>query len=157
MSCITLKGILLLDPNSGDLTSSTHTKTALTLCMMGNFSCFGCPLLTFFFKLTFSQFLSGILSECQTVWIQIRTYILTVLIRVNTVCKGYQQRQESPLSRKELKAIFFCHECIPWCPAFFQANSQGCDKPAQVCRLITAFAFCKYEKAPFKMCNTAQT
>ena len=29
--------------------------------------------------------------ECQTVWIQIRTDILSVLICVQTVCKGYQQ------------------------------------------------------------------
>ena len=27
----------------------------LTLCMLGNFSCFCCHLLTFFFKLTFSK------------------------------------------------------------------------------------------------------
>ena len=53
MSCITLKGILLLDPNSGDLTSSTHTKTALTSCMLGNFSCFRSRLLIFFFKINF--------------------------------------------------------------------------------------------------------
>ena len=29
------------------------------------------------------------LSECQTVWIQIRINTLSVLIRVQTVCKGY--------------------------------------------------------------------
>ena len=34
---------------------------------------------------------SGTLSECQTVWIQIRTDGLSVLICVQTVCKGYQQ------------------------------------------------------------------
>ena len=49
----------------------------LTLCMQGNFSCF-CCLLTFFSKLTFSKILSGTLSECQTVWTQIRTDILSV-------------------------------------------------------------------------------
>ena len=37
---------------------------------------------------------SGALLECQTVWIQIRTDILSVLIWVQTVCKGYQQTTE---------------------------------------------------------------
>ena len=46
---------------------------------------------------------SGIQSECQTVWVQIRTDILSVLIWVQTVCKGYQQttlvdKEESFLS-----------------------------------------------------------
>ena len=44
-----------------------------------------------FSKLTFSKKKSVTLSECQTVWIQIRTDILSVLIWVQTVCKGYQQ------------------------------------------------------------------
>ena len=34
---------------------------------------------------------SGITSECQTVWIQIRSNILSGLIWVQTVCKVYQQ------------------------------------------------------------------
>ena len=46
----------------------------------------------FFLKLTFSKKnLLGLPSECQTVWIQIRSDILSGLIRVQTVCKGYQQ------------------------------------------------------------------
>ena len=41
----------------------------------------------------FQKILSGPLSECHTVWIQIRTDVdvLSVLIWVQTVCKGYQQ------------------------------------------------------------------
>ena len=35
--------------------------------------------------------LSGTLSEYQMVWIQIRTDMQSVLIWVQTVCKGYQQ------------------------------------------------------------------
>ena len=156
MSCITLKGILLLDPNSGDLTSSTHTRIALPLCMLGNNSCFRCRLLTFFSKLSFSQILSGIISECLMVWIQIRIYILTVLIRVNTVCKEYQQTTRVAASKDRAKSPYFAMSAFLWCPAFFQVNSQGCNKPA-CAGLITGFAFCKYEKAPLKMCNTAQT
>ena len=56
-----------------------------------------CCLLTFFSKLTsfrksyqsFKQF--GSRSECQIVWIQIRPDILSGLIWVQIVCKGYQQ------------------------------------------------------------------
>ena len=39
----------------------------------------------------FQRILSGTLSECQTAWIKSRTDILSVLIWVQTVCKGYQQ------------------------------------------------------------------
>ena len=35
------------------------------------------------------------LSECLTFWIQIRTHILSVLIWFKTICKGYQQVQQS--------------------------------------------------------------
>ena len=47
----------------------------LTFYMLGNFSCFYCHLLTAFKKSFFPKILSGTLSECQTVWIQIRTDI----------------------------------------------------------------------------------
>ena len=39
----------------------------------------------------FGIILSGIPSECQTVWIKIRPDIMSGLIEVQTVCKGYQQ------------------------------------------------------------------
>ena len=45
-----------------------------------------------FFKQLFSKILSGIQSECQTDWIQIRTDILSGLIWVQSVCEGYEQR-----------------------------------------------------------------
>ena len=69
--------------------------------MLGNFSCFCCRLLIFS-RLTFSKKnLSGTLTECQTGWIQIRAYILSVLFWVLTLCKGYQQKTfRLPLSRK---------------------------------------------------------
>ena len=37
------------------------------------------------------KILSGTLSMCQMIWLQIRINILMVLIWVQTVCKGYQQ------------------------------------------------------------------
>ena len=57
------------------------------LCMLGNFSCFPCRLLTFFFKINFFKKMC----TTQTVRIQIRTDVLLILIWVQTVCKGYQQ------------------------------------------------------------------
>ena len=55
-----------------------------------------------FFKINFlKKNLSGTLTECQTGWIQIRAYILSVLFWVLTLCKGYQQKTfRLPLSRK---------------------------------------------------------
>ena len=45
----------------------------------------------FFQNQLFQKLLSGKPSKCQTVWIQIRPDILSGLIWVQTVCKGYQQ------------------------------------------------------------------
>ena len=45
----------------------------------------------FFQNQFFQKILSGMPSVCQTVWIQIRPDILSGLIWVQTVCKGYQQ------------------------------------------------------------------
>ena len=47
----------------------------LTICILDNISCFCCQ-----------KNISQTLSECQTVWIQIRMDILSVLIWVQTVC-----------------------------------------------------------------------
>ena len=65
---------------------------------------FICRLLIFF-KINFSKILSGIQSECQTVWIQIRSHVLSGLIWVQTVCKGYQQ---TTLEGKELTTLVDC-------------------------------------------------
>ena len=46
--------------------------------------------------------LVGIPSECQAFWIQIRPDVLSGLIWVLTVCKGYQQMT---LVGKELKSV----------------------------------------------------
>ena len=75
-------------------------KHLLTLCMLDSFLCFLSS--ADFFKI-FQIIFSGTLSVYQTVWIQVRTDILSVLIWAQTVCKGYQQKTNSPLARKELK------------------------------------------------------
>ena len=41
--------------------------------------------------LFFQKILPETQSECQTVWIQIRSDKMSVMIFVQTVCKGYQQ------------------------------------------------------------------
>ena len=67
----------------------------------------------FFQNYFFQKILSGTLSEWQTVWIQIRTDILSVLIWVQTVCKGYQQTTlvaASKLIFMENKAIYLTCE-----------------------------------------------
>ena len=61
-----------------------------------------CCLLTFS-KFIFSRISSRqVLLECQAVWIQIRTDILSVLIWVQTVCKVYEQMT---LAGKELMPL----------------------------------------------------
>ena len=39
---------------------------------------------------------------CQTVWIQIRSVVLSRLIWIQTVCKGYQQTTKLPPVKKEI-------------------------------------------------------
>ena len=58
-----------------------------------------CRLLIFFQNQPFFKTLSGIPTECQTVWIHIRPNVLSGLIWVITVCNSYQQ---TTLVAKEL-------------------------------------------------------
>ena len=84
-----------------------HLKMCLTLCMLDTFSCLCCRLLIFFSKLTFSKKSLRTLSGCQMVWIQIRTNILSVLMWVQTVCKGYQQMSSVATSIEWTKKTLF--------------------------------------------------
>ena len=64
-------------------------------------------------QLFWKKKLSGIPSECQTVWIQIRTDILSGLILVQTVCKDCQL---TTLVGKELMGYLRCrklNQCTP--------------------------------------------
>ena len=51
----------------------------------------------------FQKLLSGTLSECQTVWIQIKPHIMLGLIWVQTDCKGYQQLTKFAAGRQIVK------------------------------------------------------
>ena len=57
----------------------------------------------FFSKLILSKNLSGTLSERQMLWIQIRSEILSILIRVKTVCKVYQQMTKVATCKERVK------------------------------------------------------
>ena len=63
--------------------------------MLGNFACIFVVCGFFSFKNNIlkkkKKNVSGITSECLTVWLQIKPDILLGLIWVQTVCKGYQQ------------------------------------------------------------------
>ena len=59
--------------------------------------------LLIFFQRSFSKILSGIPLGCQAVWTQIRPDILTGLIWVQTVCKGYQQTTQVATSKEKSK------------------------------------------------------
>ena len=93
-----------------------RAQPPLTLSPLGNFSCFFLSSADFFQNQLFRKILSGIPSECQTDLIQIRPNILSGLIWVQSVCKGYQQ---TTLVGKELNAyvdvsrgargLIFCH------------------------------------------------
>ena len=67
-----------------------HIRLPFQCDMLGKFfppkKCLMCSA-DFFLKLTFDNNLSGIPSECQTVWILIRPDNLLGLIRIQTVCK----------------------------------------------------------------------
>ena len=76
--------LLLKNLHDHQVTTINH----LTLCMLGNFSCFSCHL---------QKILSGTISECQTVWTQIRT---DILIWLQIVCKGYQQTTKVAASKE---------------------------------------------------------
>ena len=69
-------------------------ETNLTLCMLGNSLCFCCHMLTFFKVNFFKKIFQEHLPECQTISIQIRTDILSILILVQIVYKSYQQMTE---------------------------------------------------------------
>ena len=79
---------------------SGYLRQVLVYCQKGiKFTFFN----HLFSKLTFSK----TLSECQTVWIQIRTDVLLVLSWVQPVCKGYQQTTKVATSKEIENSIFF--------------------------------------------------
>ena len=68
------------------MTHSFANVLYLSICTLGNCSCFYFRLLHFF-KIKFKKKHPRRPSEYQTVWIQIKTDILLIFIWVQTVCK----------------------------------------------------------------------
>ena len=82
------KNLLYIErPNNSAPDMNISIMDSLILCMLGNFECMLLSSADFFQNQLFP---SGIPSECQTVWIEIMPYILSGLIWVQTICKGYQ-------------------------------------------------------------------
>ena len=75
--------------------------------MLGNCSYYCCHPLTFFIINFFINSFILTLSQCQTVRMQIRTNILSVLIWAQTVCKDDQQTTKLLLARKRLSQKYY--------------------------------------------------
>ena len=90
------------------LTISCKCISRLTICTFADF----------FFKILFrKKNLSWIPSKCQLVWIQVRPDVLSGLIWIQTVWKGYQQTIKVATSRQRLRVkrvntIGIVHECL---------------------------------------------
>ena len=90
------------------------------------------------------KILSGIPSECQIVWIQIRPDILLGLIWVQSICKSYQQTTlgDKELNTQSHSSMFFhinepVHEISN---NVVCATSKASDQPVHMRSLIRAFA-----------------
>ena len=86
---------------------NTRNTLLLPLCILGNFSCFCCRLLTFFQNYLFQKKFSGTPLECQTVWIQIRTDVVSVLIWIQTVCKDYKQTAKVAACKERVNILLY--------------------------------------------------
>ena len=52
----------------------------------------------------FKIILPGTLSECQTVWVQVRLNVLSGLLWAQTVCKVYQQMTKVTASKERVES-----------------------------------------------------
>ena len=123
-----------------------HKRSVLMFCMLSTlcsfatlsgqlrsvlfyFSCFRCSLLTF------QEVLSGTLSECQTVWVQIRTDRIRSGSKLIT--KVIRRRQKAPLVRKEVTPpildIFIPIFIYYTPPQFFIQIHVVCSTPVLTC------------------------
>ena len=93
LSCYWLKAHLIcyLKWSSDQQTSTLYAAALITSLHAGKLSMLLLPSADFFQNYLFKKIISGTLSEWQTVWIQIRTDILSVLISVQTVCRRAKQ------------------------------------------------------------------
>ena len=104
----------------------------------------------FFQKINFSKkFFQEHYQECQTVWIQIRIDVLSVLICVLTVCKGYQETTNFVTSRQRVEHFMYSYPVglqaifLAWAIIDI-ASSEG--SSSLLLKLIWAFASSIYDK-----------
>ena len=116
MSTIKQRGIQLMEKKYQLLLNCEEKRTQLK-------KCFNYTVESFFFSFNslpprifsvflssgdfFQKILSGMPSECQIVWVQIRPDISSGLIWVQTVCKSYQQttQEDHELIRDRIKHL----------------------------------------------------
>ena len=89
-----------LDASSWDGVSFRLDEFKINVLNPQLFACFFHCLLVFFRINFLLKFFSGVLSECQTVWTQIRPGIILGLIWALNLCDGYQH---TTFGDKELK------------------------------------------------------
>ena len=73
------------------------------------FACFQNFACLFFFQNHFFEIFFQEYHQCQTVWIQIRSNVMSSLIWVQTVCKGYQQPKLIGRVNNFLNNKFICN------------------------------------------------
>ena len=94
----------------------------LALCMLGNFSWLYSILWWLFFSKLTQKIISGTLSECQTVWIQIRADILWVLIWVKSVRLSADDKSPHTHRKRWLNSMSI------WAPAWDFQQCGMCDQ-----------------------------
>ena len=93
-------------------------------------------------------------SECQTVWIQIRTTILSIFIWVQTVCNCYEQTTKTSLARKGLKGTKITGErfLMLWAYIIFLVHTV---RTLMRCHILWVYNICKssclWERAVWKL------
>ena len=85
--------------------TQNHSSPPIILTLLTGSFCMLYVVCCLFLNQLFQKILSGTQSECQTVWIQIRSDILSGLVWVYTVCKDMSRQQNLQLAGKGLIII----------------------------------------------------
>ena len=94
------------------------------------------------------------LSECQTVWMWIRTDDLSVMIWVQTVCEGYQQITIIAASKERVNS-----DCrIIWAkPVLIVCEQQGCRPACTSVQSDQHLCYFLYESIISKLATSERT
>ena len=111
VNVITIGTLTLISCNNGALCLPCNKIFELTLCMLGNFSCFLLSSADFFQNQLF------FINSFRNIIRVTNSLDLSVLIWVQTVCKDYQQTTKVSTIVSDLKCTmctFFFQNCIPY-------------------------------------------